>query len=215
MKIAPFFGKGQYEIRQEFQHLAVNDQQWSKLTKEGRMRKLETYLKSSTSDKQKLPTESAADDPAAESTSDVLLSPVTASTCGITTVPMPILTAMFDKANHLLQMSSNVVSKPGASDGSFIVAGHGSTIHIVTPGKGASLRCDRACVNCSTNICEHVLAVAQVRGTFQEFLNWYRASKKGPKFVEMALGTGPKNAGKKTKQTKGNQQREARSNESR
>ena len=154
------------------------------------------------SDKQKLPTESAADDPAVEMTSDVLLLPVTASTCGITTVPMPILTAMFDKANHFLQMSSNVVPKPGASDGSFIVAGHGNTIHIVTPGKGASLRCDRACVNCSTNTCEHVLAVAQVRGKFQEFLNWYRASKKGPKLVKMALGTGPKNAGKKTSRRK-------------
>ena len=103
-------GKGQYEIRQEFQHLAVNDQQWSKLTKEGRMRKLETYMKSSMA-------------PAAETTSDVLLLPVTASICGANTVPMSILTAKFDKANHLLQMSNNVVPKPSASDGWLIVAG--------------------------------------------------------------------------------------------
>ena len=47
-------GKGQYEIRKEFQHLAVNDQQWSKLRKEGRMRKLETHMKSSMPEKQKL-----------------------------------------------------------------------------------------------------------------------------------------------------------------
>ena len=124
-------GKGQYEIRQEFQHLAVNDQQWSKLTKEGRMRKLETYMKSSMA-------------PAAETTSDVLLLPVTASICGVNTVPMSTLTAMFDKANHLLQMSNNVVPKPSASDDWLIVAGHGNAIHIVKPGKGASLRCDRA-----------------------------------------------------------------------
>ncbi len=109
---------------------------------------------------------------------------------------------MFDKANHLVQVTSNVVPKPGASDGSFIVAGHGNTIHTITPGKGGSLKCDRACVKCSTNICEHVLAVAQVRGTFQEFLKWYRTSKKGPKLVEMALGSGPKNAGKKPSRRK-------------
>ena len=58
--------------------------------------------------------------------------------------------------------------KPGATDGSFIVAGYGNTIHVVTPGKGGSLKCDRACVNFSTSVCEHVLAVAQVRGTFKE-----------------------------------------------
>ena len=132
-----------------------------------------------------------------------MLLPVTASSCGITSVPSPILTVMFDKANHLLQVSSNVVPKPGATDGSFIVAGYGNTIHVVTPGKEGSLKCDRACVNFSTSVCEHVLAVAQVRGTFKEFLNWYRKSKKGPRVLEMALGSGPKNAGKNQADAKG------------
>ncbi len=194
------FGKGQYEIRPEFQHLAVNDLQWSKLTK-GRMRKLETYLKSSMADKRKLPIESAGDCPTAESASDVMLLPVTASTCGVTSVPLPILTAMFDKANHLVQVTSNVVPKPGASDGSFIVAGHGNTIHTVTPGKGGSLKCDRVCVNCSTNICEHVLAVAQVRGTFQEFLKWYQ---KRSKTCRDGTGQWSKECRGKNKQTKKN-----------
>ena len=46
------------------------------------------------------------------------------------------------------------------------------------------------------------MAVAQVRGTFKEFLNWYRKSKKGPRVLEMALGSGPKNAGKKPSRRK-------------
>ena len=196
------FGKGQFKIRPEFQHLAVSDQQWSKLTKEGRMKKLQTYLKSGMAEKRELSVETAGDVRALGSASEVMLLPVTASSCGITSVPSPILTAMFDKANHLLQVSSNVVPKPGATDGSFIVAGYGNTIHVVTPGKGGSLKCDRACVNFSTSVCEHVLAVAQVRGTFKEFLNWYRKSKKGPRVLEMALGSGPKNAGKKPSRRK-------------
>ena len=113
-----------------------------------------------------------------ESLSVDMLLPVTTSTSGVTTVPMPILSAMFDKANRLLQASSHMVPKPGASDGSFIVAGHANTFHVVTPGKGSSLKCDKSCVNSTTSICEHVLAVAQVRGTLKEFLTWYKKSKK-------------------------------------
>ena len=70
---------------------------------------------------------------------------------------------------------------------------------MIVPG---SLKCDRACVNFSTNICEHVLGVAQVRDSFREFLNWYKSSKKGPQLLEMALGSGPKNAGKKPSRRK-------------
>ena len=99
------FGKGQFKIRPEFQHLAVSDQQWSKLTKEGRMKKLQTYLKSGMAEKRELSVEAAGDVRALGSASEVMLLPVTASSCGITSVPSPILTAMFDKANHLLQVS--------------------------------------------------------------------------------------------------------------
>ena len=57
------------------------------------------------------------------------------------------------------------------------------------------MKCDRNCVNNSTRICEHVLAVAQVREKLSEVLAWYRTSKKGPKVLEMALRSAPKNAG--------------------
>jgi hypothetical protein len=57
------------------------------------------------------------------------------------------------------------------------------------------MKCDRNCVNNSTRICEHILAVAQVREKLSEVLAWYRTSKKGPKVLEMALGSALKNAG--------------------
>ena len=51
-------------------------------------------------DKENLASTSAGDAPTAKLVSDVALLPLTASNCGVTTVPLPILTAMFDKANH-------------------------------------------------------------------------------------------------------------------
>ena len=113
--------------------------------------------------------------------------PFSAAKNGITTIPLPILDSMFERANRLLEFPENVISKPGAIDGSFIVAGYSNKIHIVTPGKGGSIKCDRSCVNSSTKICEHVLAVAQVRGTINEFLAYYKRSKRGPNLLQMSL----------------------------
>ena len=40
------FGKGPYEIQPEFQHLAVNDAQWGKLSSAKRVTRIERYVKS-------------------------------------------------------------------------------------------------------------------------------------------------------------------------
>ena len=45
---------------------------------------------------------------------------------------------------------------------------------------------------------EHVLAVAQVRGTIiNEFFACYRRSRRGPNLLQLSLGSAPKSAGKK------------------
>ena len=108
------FGKGAYEVRPEFQHLAVNDQQWSRLGPEGKMRKLEAFLKSGIGDKKTIQIE--ANSPRVDecNTAAAILIPVTASSCGITTVPIPILESMFERVNRLLQKSNLVLPKPGA-----------------------------------------------------------------------------------------------------
>ena len=192
-------GKGPYEVRPEFQHLVVDDKAWSKMSHEQLMAKIEKYVKSGMDAKKVVVNKEIEIDNSSiqDSLSSTITLPITASDSGITTVPMPILQAMFDKASQLLRKRDNVIAKPGATDGSFIVAGTGNTIHVVTPGKGGCLKCDRNCVNSSTRICEHVLAVAQIREKLSEFLAWYRRSKSGPKVLEMALGSAPKNAGRK------------------
>lgn len=83
----------------------------------------------------------------------------------------------------------SIVLKPGASDGSFMVAGVSNKVHSVTPGKGGSLSCD-----CSTKICKPTLTVAQLNGTLQEFVTWYKRSKRGPNITSMAAAGEPKSA---------------------
>ena len=66
----------------------------------------------------------------------------------------------------------------GAEDGSYIVAGHKNQIYCVTPGKGGPFKCDQNCVNATTKICEHTIAVAEKKyGKLADFITWYKRSK--------------------------------------
>ena len=93
---------------------------------------------------------------------------------GIKTVLLLVLQIMFKKAKYLSQKKGLVVSKPNATDGSYIVAGNANNVYTMTPGKGNSLKCDRACINAKSKICEHVLAVAEHIGVLSEFLKWFK-----------------------------------------
>ena len=70
-------------------------------------------------------------------------------------MPMPILDSMFERANRLLESPENVISKPDATDDSFIVAGYSNKIHVVTPGKSGSMwsnvheQCHKGMCTCS------------------------------------------------------------------
>ena len=97
---------------------------------------------------------------------------------------------MFEKAKYLLQKKGLVVPKPGATDGPYIVAGNivagnANNVYTVTPRKGNSLKCDRACVNIKSKICEHVLAAAEHISVLSEFLKCFTSSKSGPSFYSI------------------------------
>ena len=188
------FGKGPYKVRKGFSHLVVDDIMWGQLSHDQRKRKLSLFLNAGICDK-KDPIEDLVS--ATVTPTSAPSAAINAVNSGITTVPIAILEAMFEKATKLLASPGNVIPKPGATDGSFIVAGVCNKIHVVKPGKGGSLVCDRFCVNNSTKICEHTIAVAQFTDKFHEFLAWYKRSKRGPRMVDMALSGGPKSAGKK------------------
>lgn len=97
------FGKGPYEIRPEFQHLAVSDVQWGKLSAEERVTRIERYVKSGMESKKDVSNKRRKVSSVQALSLTPLLS-VTASTAGISTVPPSILATMFDKANDLVRM---------------------------------------------------------------------------------------------------------------
>ena len=97
----------------------------------------------------------------------------------------------------LLQKKGLVVSKPGATDGSYIVAGSASNVYTVTSRKGNSLECERTCINAKSKICYDVLAVAERIGVLSKFLKWFASSKSGPSFSSMDLVTDKQNVGRK------------------
>ena len=104
---------------------------------------------------------------------------------------------MFEKALKLLATKGNVIPKPGADDASFIVAGRSNNVHSVSPSKGGSLMCDKTRINHATKICEHVLAVAQVKGILPESISWFKRNKKRPTKMGMIEQNGRKSTGKK------------------
>ena len=112
-------------------------------------------------------------------------------------MPIVILATMFEKANELLRYEDLIVKKPGADDGSYIVAGHTSQIYCVTPGKGGSFKCDRNCENATTKLCEQTIAVAEKYGKLPDFITWRKRSKSRASIIKMALSGAPKTAGRK------------------
>mgnify|MGYP002804685518 CR=1 FL=1 len=111
---------------------------------------------------------------------------------------MAIIESIFERASNLIAIPGTVIPKLGAEDGSFIVAGTCKKIHGVTPGKGGSLSCDLClCINFSTRICEHVLAVAQKKQMPDKFLTWFKNRRKRPSIMDMMEQRGPKTAGRK------------------
>ena len=62
---------------------------------------------------------------------------------GIKTVLLHILQVIFEKAKCLLQKKGLVVPNPGATDGSYIIAGSFNNVYTVIPEKVNSLKCDR------------------------------------------------------------------------
>ena len=134
---------------------------------------------------------------------------LSAKDCKIDKVPLSMLEVMFEKAASLTQTDGLVISKPGSSDGPYVVAGTCNRIFCVTSGEGGSFKCDRAYINSTTNICEHVIAVAEKCGKLPDFVQWFRRSKSRPSLTGLALNGAPESVGKKTSNRKRSNKRKA------
>ncbi|CAB4022498.1 Hypothetical predicted protein, partial [Paramuricea clavata] len=111
------FGRGPFRVRKEFSHLTVEDVERSHMTHAQVTKKLVDFKKAgmdSMNDINSLCQPNEDDIPASHLS-------ITVEESGITTIPAPILDAMFVRANNLLASPGSVIPKPGADDGSYIV----------------------------------------------------------------------------------------------
>ncbi len=197
------FNRGPYEVAHAFKHLSVDDSKWNGMNLVQRKAAIKKFMDAgvdilSNQTEEAKEAKTPADDVDLNTESGLhKRMTIFAADSGITTIPMPILQTMFEKADKLVSTDGNVILKPGGTDGAYVVAGHSNRILIVTPGKGGALSCDRSCPNRSTRLCEHALAVAAHRGSLKEFIAWFKRSKNGPNLTAMALHGAPKTAGKK------------------
>ena len=94
---------------------------------------------------------------------------------------------MFEKDASLNQINGLVIPKPWSFDGSYVAAGTCNIIFFVTPSKGRSYKRDRTCINNATNICEHVIVVAEKCGNLPDFVQCFKRSKVRPSLTSLAL----------------------------
>lgn len=161
------FGKGMYQVRPGFKHFTIDEMERSRLSHAQITKKLLEFKNATMNGKRDV---TNSDQTNCEEERRKSSMSISAKASGISTVPLSIIEAMFEKASNLLASDGNVIPKLGANSGSYIIAGSSNKVHSVTPGKGGCISCDRTCINSSTKICEHVLAVAQCRSTLDEFM---------------------------------------------
>ena len=158
------FGKGPYKLRKGFEKYYVNDFKWGQLTAQQRLTKIKEFRNVCMSEKDK---DHENYSTISGSANNLSISP---KDSGINTVPLSVLERMFEKAKSLVRNDGLVLEKPGATDGSYIVAGSANRIFCVSSGKGGSFKCDRSCINSRTKICKHVIVVAEKCGKLQQFV---------------------------------------------
>ena len=141
-----------FKVCTEFQHLVVDDIKWSRMTHDQRKAKLNVHRKTGMDGKKThldvhdVEKHDDVSNQQALPKKPLLLS---AAESVITSIPMPVLDSMFERANRQLESPENVISKPGATDSSLIVAGYSSKILVVTSGKRWL---HQMCINSSTKI---------------------------------------------------------------
>ncbi len=188
------FGMGPYQVRAKFKHLAVDEAHWGRISHAQRVAKIANFLKADVSSAREpsIECDSAPED--ITSNNNLTMS---AKDSGITSIPLPILQTLFEKAKHLLSTPELIVKQPGATNGSYIVAGHSNRSYCVTPAQGGSLKCDLRCKDHGTGICEHTIAVAAKRNTLNQFICWFKRRRKSASITDLALQGGLKTVGKK------------------
>lgn len=95
---------------------------------------------------------------------------ITAEECGIHTIPLITLEAIWSKATALLQGENSISPAPGTDRRAHVVLSFsGDTPHLVRPKCNGQYVCDDKCPQwVSAKICSHTVAVAALNGSLGE-----------------------------------------------
>jgi len=188
------FYKAPYRVNERLKHLQVDENKWSQMTHGQKVSRIEKFNNESVEAAKDFSNNSTPKTPNTVTKKGLS---ITAKDSNITSIPFVVLELMFQEASDLLQIEGMVIPKPGSTNSSYIVGGKANNIYSVTPGKGNSLKCKRSCINFSSNVCKHILAVAEAKEILKDFINYYIKSKAGGSFSALALVSGKKSVGKK------------------
>ena len=136
---------------------------------------------------------------------------VSAEQSGIIRVPFEVLSQIFQKAGVLVSHAKEaIVAEPGANayPHHYVESEQGSPYVVTTKNSkrsGIYYECNRNCISFAAyNLCSHTLAVADLEGNTETFLNWYKLNKQGSTNVS-ALSQIDLPSGSGTKRTKSTQ----------
>lgn len=110
---------------------------------------------------------------------------------------VPTSVFFWSKALELTTSAGAMAPAPGCAPSARTVRSSSkSGFHLVTPAPCGKFTCD--CPNYhSLSICSHTVAVAEVNGKLEQFVEWYCKSKKSPSLSRLALKDIPKGCGRK------------------
>jgi len=202
-------GRGQYRLDQEYAHLLVAPQQWTKMNTEQRKQLVKQFdnmrLRCSAAaatvqcTSQSTPTGLFATDRGHGTDQPSKHLSVSVDDSNISSLPKATLEAMWSKAEEYLLSKVDVVPAPGGDSKAKIVTSRSGPLpHFVQAKPGGQYSCDKNCLQwVSSQICAHSLVAAEVNGELHLFLQWYTSNNVQPNISQLAMAGLPAGRGRK------------------
>ena len=185
-------GRGEYTVSEDYKEYAVPEEKYYQMTKQQKIR-LENNFFTARVKKQ-------GNSVTPESVSECILS-VSSENSQISKISPHVVKDIFSTASSLLKLEENIAVAPGSDGKLFFVLNsfHKATPHQVSiSGNQWQYVCDSNCIKWVTHkICPHTVAVAEHQHKLQNFLDWFNAKCRPPKYTALANFNMPASRGKK------------------
>ena len=189
---ASILNRGPYSLSAKHSHIEVRQDKWFSMAAKQR----ETHFKKFDDACSKVPEAELATLGEDAESSDLSITPEEA---GITTVPLPTIRAIFEKAKVLLGKETSIVLAPGSDGNSYMVESHTSRRpHFVKVEKATGkVVCDECPGWSSSKFCAHAVAVAEKNSSLQAYVRWVERRAGPMNLTSLVTFDTPKGVGRK------------------